>query len=830
MAAFIQKLFRKRAPAASAPAKGSNKKSPQPGSQKPEPRKSAELAEPTGQSQIDQQRAALALEVDQHTLAELALEGLAADIRLKAADGLTDKALLMDVQKRAKNRDKGVYQLTRQRLQAIREEEDRQAATRQAIEQTIGQVEDLAETADVSLYEARLINLERHWTANAANASNEQLTRYLDALHRCRERVEAITREKALESYRIQQNQQRQQTLELLGTTLDELRQQLPSTNALPSLDALTRTQENRWLEATRDTDVSKDQQKQYEASMHAVKYYIAALQRYVQHEPQIEGLIAPTETSEAETSEASAAADILAAIDWPSSFPAPVALDALQASAKAAQQKIVAAKETVDTSGQKEQLERVISQLEESLDANLLKESRQHLKQAQALVKQLGGRNSDPFRARLQRLSGQVHDLGDWQGFATTPKQTALCEQMEYLAAQHMEPEAKAGKIQELQKEWRALGGSSDRTLWQRFKEASDQAFEPCKAYFEAKSDLKKVNLARRQAICDQLAEFLQMSDWASVDWKLAEKIERTAREEWRAAWPVEFRDNRSVQKRFDQELNALSERLDQERLRNEALKAEIVERAEALIEHLPVAEAMSHAKNLQQEWQQVGITRHREDRKLWKAFRAACDQVFARRDEERKQQKDQSIAADNTAREVLARVQAMLESAPTETDPEQLSEIRKTLTSALSTEISQTVRREISDSLAAISEVVASQAQRQQTGLWATAIQQRRLGQLDTSSLPPNWPGLADSVPGVGGEELVVMAEILSGKESPEDQQALRMELQVRRLAQGLGSGAQSHAETSLETLIAQWCLILPDTELSEALEQRLLAVLSD
>lgn len=196
------------------------------------------------------------------------------------------------------------------------------------------------------------------------------------------------------------------------------------------------------------------------------------------------------------------------------------------------------------------------------------------------------------------------------------------------------MEPEAKAERIKELQNEWRALGGSSDRTLWTRFKTASDRAFEPCKAYFEAKTDLKQANLDKRQAICQQLQTFLDNADWNSIDWKGVERIHQTARQEWKEAWPVDFRENRPLQKRFDALLRALEKPLDEERARNEAQKRAIVERARALIDHEPLQEAMNEAKSLQAEWKSIGITRHREDRKLWQAFRQACDQIFARRD----------------------------------------------------------------------------------------------------------------------------------------------------------------------------------------------------
>ena len=268
--------------------------------------------------------------------------------------------------------------------------------------------------------------------------------------------------------------------------------------------------------------------------------------------------------------------------------------------------------------------LNTTLPKLEAALEAKQFRESRQLLKTAQNQFQALDDRHRKNVQAKMQLLAGQFRELSDWQGFATEPKQVSLCEQMEYLAEQPMEPEAKAERIKELQNEWRELGGSSDRTLWNRFKAASDQAYEPCKAYFEAKADLKQANLHKREAICEELERFLAQADWTSIDWKGAERIHQTARQEWKAAWPVDFRDNRQVQKRFDDLLKNLERPLDEERQKNEAAKQAIVERAQALIDHEPLQEAMDQAKALQSEWKRIGITRHREDRKLWQAFQA--------------------------------------------------------------------------------------------------------------------------------------------------------------------------------------------------------------
>ena len=54
--------------------------------------------------------------------------------------------------------------------------------------------------------------------------------------------------------------------------------------------------------------------------------------------------------------------------------------------------------------------------------------------------------------------------------------------------------------------------------------------------------------------------------------------------------------------------------------------------------------------------------------------------------------------------------------------------------------------------------------------------------------------------------------------------------MELQVQRLASGMGSSNQQPADpaTAMESLVAGWCLALPAEELNDEKAQRLIAAL--
>ncbi|MEP1584807.1 MAG: DUF349 domain-containing protein, partial [Marinobacter sp.] len=590
---------------------------------------------------------------------------------------------------------------------------------------------------------------------------------------------------------------------------------------SLASLDALQKTQENRWLEATRDAQVEKQEQKTYENLMQSLRGYISAVKRLGQHRDEIMALQATDSSDTDDSKQTDQASVILENVDWPRDFRRPTVLDTLNRIAGKPRPAKTDKPDSEEQKAMADSLRQVLDKLEEALEAKQLKESRQHFKAAQQLAKGLDHRHGKSLQPRMHLLGGQLRELTDWQGFATRPKQESLCEQMEYLANQPMEPEAKAERIKELQNEWRGLGGSSDRDLWSRFKQASDQAYEPCKAYFSAKSGLKQANLETRKTICDQLGTFLDNADWNNIDWKTAERIHQTAREEWKAAWPVEFRDNRPVQKRFDDLLKQLEAPLDTERKKNEALKQGIVERAEALIEHEPLGDAMNQAKALQTEWTSIGITRHREDRKLWQAFRKACDQIFARRDARRDEQEQLSRKADEKAGPILDASQ----SAGSDSTLDGLKATLSELDSLRNEPLSADSRDRVGQERSRLSGLVSTRQLQEQIDTWKSWINSRSSSALDSDALPQHWAGLAADVGQPDPVELVIRAEILAEVASPAEDQGRRMEIQVQRLAEGMGNASSgSDKSRQLEMLVANWCLVQPVDVVSEPLAERL------
>ncbi|WP_179959478.1 DUF349 domain-containing protein [Marinobacter changyiensis] len=809
MAAFIQKFFKGR--------KTSEK-----------PVQAESTPEAPSQDLLVEQQQVLANNPSDEILEQLALEGKTAELRLQAAIRLTDPETLQRLQKSARGRDKGVYQVVRQKLQELRDAEAGRQRLADAILTVIKQAEDHAKTDNTQLYEARFENLLKQWETLEPTASNEQKTRFLSAAHRCRERIQQSRQAEEAAETQADKARERAQTLNVLKSTLEELKAQPEDrTASLSSLDAMQTTQENRWLEATRDADVSKAEQKSYEILMHDLRGYISAVQRLQQRSEQISALL---DTGVGDSSPQQHDHELLTTlvreIDWPTGYDQPSELNKIQAMAGDSRPKPKPRPQADPQTPEKEELTNTLEALEQALEARQLKESRHHFKRAQQQMSALQDRNGKSFQARFQLLHGQLRELQDWQGFATQPKQISLCERMEHLADQHMEPEIKAEKIKELQNEWRELGGSSDRDLWQRFKQASDLAYEPCRDYFSAKSGLKKVNLEKRREICHQLALFVEQIDWASVDWKAVERIDRVAKEEWKAAWPVEFRDNRAIQKQFDALLAKLEEPLNTERDKNEAMKRAIVERAEALMSHEPLAEAMELAKALQGEWKAIGITRHRQDRKLWQAFRAACDSVFGRRDAQKQEQAAQNREAEARMEGLLQRSAELTAAADQPTLLAMAEELQNAGTEPASPGMTGRLRLE----LQRLKTLQRDIQRAEQLAGWHQRIQARVDSTLHPDTCPKGWAQRAEALAGMTAAELVIRAEILTEQPSPTEDQALRMEIQVKRLADGMsGSRHSGDLQDQLESLVAAWCLGDASTVRPKNLADRLAAALN-
>ncbi len=806
-------------------------------------------------------------------LETIAINSKLNQIRLSAVALVVDEAPLAAIEKLVKNKDKKVYQVAKLKLKKIKENKKQRTETLEKQEALIKSLEAHASSETVKLYSAKLTSLLDSWKALDECLDNPLIERFEASKTACISKSEHFKKEQEqvelAQQLVRQQVTERTETLNTLEQTFERFKvTPIESASELPALDAIIKTQETRWLEATKNSSVEKSEQKRYQLFMSDLKHYLKSAQLFMANKGQFLAL----QNNEASVTTGSAAdlKEIKAFIDqvnWPHAFIAPPLFKLLS---KTVGNITDQRKQTLENTGKlKRDIEEKLTLLDRDLNNRALKPSSQRFKELNHLFHYLDKSVSAQYSGKLQLLGNQLDELKDWHGYAVTPKQTELCEHIERLAEQHLEPQIKADKIKELQDEWKKLGGSSDQKIWLRFKAGCDAAYTPCRDYFDEQKALKKSNVEKRKTICKEVGDFVAQNDWSNTDWKAVEKINRAAREEWKACYPVEFKENKGVQKSFNDLLGKLDQYLDNERARNKQLKQNIVKKTQALIAHEPLSEAIEGAKSLQSEWQQIGITLHKDDRNLWKEYRAACDEIFKRRDaaNESKQHaiseavaqadalceeaetlsNNADSASDKTIKELRQRFKEI--SPLPKKDHEKLTQKFESFISQLKSE--QAKQKAIKENAVwlesnRVSKLIRDVAETLQsggalensagiTGEITSALEHE---QSVNSALLDVWKALTEKetteynvISADNAKTVCIQCEIAAEIDSPQEDQALRMQLQVNRLSQGINSQQDNgNKKDELDKHLLEWfqlCLIPESVRLN--LEARIDNVLA-
>ena len=227
----------------------------------------------------------------------------------------------------------------------------------------------------------------------------------------------------------------------------------------------------------------------------------------------------------------------------------------------------------------------------------------------------------------------------------------------MQHLLESKMHAADRSKHISKMHEEWKSLGRSNqNEQLWREFKQLSDKAYEPCKEYFKQRKQLMATNFAKRREICEQLeGELGKLDAEAELNISDVNKLLNETDKLWKSHAPIEQAKIKPLQKRYYAAINQLRKTRKQSLRGNAAQKLEFITQANALTAHEDNQHAMREAKRLQQEWKKIGPTSFKEDKQYWDDFRAACDKIFAKRNDEANVQRESHQAAENKLGEML-------------------------------------------------------------------------------------------------------------------------------------------------------------------------------
>tara|TARA_R110001592_G_scaffold324870_3_gene604639 strand:+ start:36821 stop:39703 length:2883 start_codon:yes stop_codon:yes gene_type:complete len=815
-------------------------------------------------------------------LLKIATQSRNAQIRQAAAELIESEKELNELFGHAKNKDKTVYHISKNKLSDIRSRVQKDAEIQERITKLLKDLDNLSRTEALQHFDVRLAHSIKQWNEICANANELQSKQFTELVSQCENKLaslETLTVTKP-STEKLEAENEIESTLSTIKDTLSRFQQQAAKILEISSLNALIKTQENRWLEASRETDISKLQQNTYSDGMAQLRHYLKSMSSLADQAEFLSSTavslsqakdLSPNELEQLRRK----LKTILKSIDWPTNFIEPEALieakNAIELS-KEKKQELLEKQKLIE-----EKITQKIEKMDTALEDKQIKTAAQCFKDIQSLLNKLESKQAERFQQGLALRINQLNELRDWQGFANTPKQEELCTAMERLAETHTDPNEKAEKIKAMQHEWKSLGGTGNQDLWLRFKAAADIAFEPCALFFAEQKQLKQNNLKKRETLLSQLKEYLDNVDWVQAssinvnpiwtnsDWKASDKINRQARQEWKEAFPVDFKANKTLQTEFNKIMESFDQYLENEKTYNLSLKQAIVDKATALIEADDIDANIQAVKGLQEEWQRIGITHHKSDRKLWAEYRSACDAIFARREQARDAKRSELDDAVQTANAMCAaQEEASLEltSKSIEELKAQLLENKKAaqalsglpakvhenikqrfeaISSKINTELQtrdkqkkQTVWSEVARKSSLIKQAYREMLIKQNP-LSEERVNELELQLLSVTELPNEWQskfnlawknikeGNTESLSLINenrARELCIACEIAASLESPESDKALRMRLQVSRLSEGLSSGSENISrESQLENAMTKWYLSVGeiDTDLS-------------
>jgi exonuclease SbcC len=578
--------------------------------------------------------AALELVRDTVTLCAIAIDDPVATVRRAALERIGDPQAWETVARGARNKDKQISRMARERLDGYRKLQSEQ----ETAERVCAELEALAEVPPGAGSRQQLLRLSSQWDQLETRAAAPLQERFAGARQQV---ATAIDRYLAVIDER-----------QALCTALEELSTSLSGSDgddpvSVASVQERLQQASARWQElipaAAEDDPLSR---------------------RFAGLVSRIQGDSARLAIDQARTvplrALAQQAAELLASTDeldeprvrdlehrW-EALPRPVSARL----AEALQQEFASRCELLRERLRRRANERrqaleeaadLIAAMDHRLTEGELERALSQRDQVRHLLKLAAGgdeRKRAALQARLQRLHPRLEELREWRRWGSGNARERLCAELELLADSVLPAAEIATRVRTAREAWKRIDraeGPAREELWQRFNQACTRAYAPYQQERRKQAERLAAHLAQKQALCTELDAFERDTDWKTVDWRAADRRVHTARERWRRIGPVPPRARKPLEKDYREVLGRLESHLDTERERELRRRRALIARVEQLATSLDPRSAIREVKEAQHAWPPTVSSAPELEQTLWNAFRSACDAVFSQAKEER-------------------------------------------------------------------------------------------------------------------------------------------------------------------------------------------------
>ncbi len=346
--------------------------------------------------------------------------------------------------------------------------------------------------------------------------------------------------------------------------------------------------------------------------------------------------------------------AALLASVPAPTAAPAPAA--------EAAPRKVKEAR-ALPPKEAGEQFFKALDGMEAALQEGLLHVASEHDK---TLRDSKHGRLTPAQADRLAHVRAQFKQLADWARWGGNVSREELVKAGEELPAQGLSMSELAKKVGSLRERWKSLdtlSGPAPKSLWERFDAACSVAYAPAAQHFKQLAEERQGNAAKAQELINETAALAAQQ---STDWKQVAAASQRVRQAWTRLGTIDRKEKKRLDAEFGAALDALSKPLETQRQIETARREQLI--VEVGLLKPSERNTVDMLRALQDKWQELAKAlplERRAEQALWQRFRAACDDIFAKR-------KETAHAADHERREHLHAREALCASLETAVIPD--------------------------------------------------------------------------------------------------------------------------------------------------------------
>ena len=218
------------------------------------------------------------------------------------------------------------------------------------------------------------------------------------------------------------------------------------------------------------------------------------------------------------------------------------------------------------------------------------------------------------------------------------------LCEKAEDLLLEKSVTKS-FKELQHLHALWKEVGPvphDKKEELWERFKGASDKINKLRREHYNTIKDEQQNNYLAKSALCEKAEELLKKENNSIKEWQANTDEINELLKVWKTLGAAPRGQNDEIWERFRSSLDTFFglkkefyQKIKEEQNNNYNLKLDLCVQAEAIKESTDWKRTTQDLINLQKEWKNIGPAPRKYADKIWKRFRAACDEFFHNKSE---------------------------------------------------------------------------------------------------------------------------------------------------------------------------------------------------